>query len=130
MTTAISLPITSIVWHPTADDPPDDDLVVLTADGDGEVWPGFKLGAEVVVPFSCEPNMKRTVISHRALPVRLPIWTTISTLLALDVWHASDVVRGAAWVLLALAWALAIWVWSTETQKTPAGFGEDKETKR
>lgn len=24
--------------------------------------------------------MKRTVISHSALPVRLPIWTTISTL--------------------------------------------------
>lgn len=44
MTTALSLPITSIVWHPTADDPPDDDLVVLTADGDGEVWPDFKLG--------------------------------------------------------------------------------------
>lgn len=44
MTTAISLPITSIVWHPTADDPPDDDMVVLTADGDGEVWPGFKIG--------------------------------------------------------------------------------------
>ncbi len=37
---------TLVVWHPTADDPPDDDLVVLTADGDGEVWPAFKLGPD------------------------------------------------------------------------------------
>lgn len=34
----------TVVWHPTAADPPADDLVVLTAAEDGEVWPGFKLG--------------------------------------------------------------------------------------
>lgn len=44
MTTALALPLSSIVWHPTAVDPPDDDLVVLMCDADGEVWPGFKLG--------------------------------------------------------------------------------------
>lgn len=43
-TPIIALPLSSIVWHPTADDPPDDDLVVLMAHVDGDVWPGFKLG--------------------------------------------------------------------------------------
>lgn len=43
---SVALPLSSVVWHPTADDPPDDDLVVLMAAADGEVWPGFKLGGQ------------------------------------------------------------------------------------
>ena len=39
-------PVSHVVWTPTADDPPDDDLVVLMVAADGEVWPGFKLGPD------------------------------------------------------------------------------------
>lgn len=37
-------PVATVVWMPAAADPPDDDIVVLLAHADGEVWPGFKLG--------------------------------------------------------------------------------------
>lgn len=73
--------------------------------------------------------MKRTVISYKALPGRLPLWPTITLLLALDVWHAPDVVRGAAWLCIALIWALSIWIIVTETKKTPEGFGDRPEAK-
>lgn len=37
----IADPALSIEWHPAADDLPDEDISVLIATGDGEVYAGF-----------------------------------------------------------------------------------------
>lgn len=45
MTAATAYATSVVIWHEVAD-PPDDDIVVLMACADGEVWPGFKIGGD------------------------------------------------------------------------------------
>lgn len=45
MTTGTVYSTSVVIWREVTD-PPDDDIVVLMAGADGEVWPGFVLGGQ------------------------------------------------------------------------------------
>ena len=51
---------------------------------------------------------ERKVISNMQLPSRLPIGTTIVTMLAGKAWSFPDWGWGVVWTLLAILWVLAI----------------------
>lgn len=69
---------------------------------------------------------KRIVIDDAILPIRLPLWHTIVAALAMDVWNAADILRGAIWAFFALLWALYIIGKWNEVKKRPAGFEDGK----
>lgn len=68
---------------------------------------------------------KRVVIDDAILPARLPLWHTIVAALAMDVWGAADLLRGAIWAFLALVWVLFIIAKWNEVKKRPPGFGDE-----
>lgn len=50
----------------------------------------------------------RHVINSRNMPARLPIFPTITTVLALDYWHAPGWLCGALGLVFLVGWILCI----------------------
>lgn len=61
---------------------------------------------------------RRMVLSHRQLPSRLPIWSTLVAWLVLDRLQAPQWVWGAATVLFVAIWVGSINSICNETQAT------------
>ena len=66
----------------------------------------------------------RVVISWDNLPTRLPIWRTVIVFMLLRYEHASDLVCGIVYTLLALWWAASICAVLVEKHQDLNGFGK------
>jgi len=58
----------------------------------------------------------KKVIKSTSLPTKLPIWSTITTALALDYWNAPQWLWGAMGLLFLIGWISCIICFATEEE--------------
>lgn len=58
----------------------------------------------------------KKVISHKNMPARLPIFQTITTLLALEHWNAPQWLWGAIGLFYLIVWCIGIYLVCTQEE--------------
>jgi len=52
--------------------------------------------------------MKNKVVKN--IPVKLPIWNTVIMFMGLDLWNATDLIRGICYTICVVIWLISIFI--------------------